>query len=926
MTLEGFQEDSAVASGCRWSFAEREFDESRLELIVRGQPVELELKPLEILIQVLHRGGEIVTKDELLDAVWPGLEVVEASLTTAVYKLRKALADNDATIIVTVPRVGYRLGVAVKRKDAQPTRIKVGASLGAGDPVPGRTHWCLLRSMEASPHSEVWLAKNARTHDLRVFKFATNLARLKALRREVTVFRFLRESLGDRPEFTRILEWNFDTDPYFVESEYGGQNLAEWAEGQGGLRMIPLKVRLQIFVRIAQAVATAHNAGVLHKDLKPANVLVPPSAEREVKIKLVDFGSASLLEPERLKELGITNMGLTQTGDLGRPLTGTLMYMAPEVFCGQPPTAASDVYALGVMLYQFVIGDFRKPLSPGWENGVQNPLLRDDIAQSVCGDPAQRLGGPAQLAGRILSLDDRRREFQRQEEEREHKLLVEQRRAKIRARLPWVALACVVVLAASSVLAILRSRRQSPAPSPTVKSTAVLPFQEIGPDHSDDYLRFALADEIATTLSYDRGLSIRPFRMPASSNGANVDLLKIGHAMGVHDIVTGHLLKHEDQLQVTIEAFDVQTRNLLWRDTIDLPSDDLIQMHERVTSIIRDGLAPVLGSSSNAAPANTSPQDPEAYQLYLRSLALPDDSPSNRQAIDLLKRATSLDPNYAPAWSALAVRNYKMWSFNGGGNSAILESEDAAVRAQKLNPNSVIGGAILVRISTEDGKLIKAYEEAIDLVKRRPDNGYAHFALGYVLTYAGLLKEAARQCELALSTDPHDPEWRSCVPVYEQLGDFQRASDFLALSPPDSPWTRPHLIQEFVREGKNKEAQAVGTGDPPGWESYTLLQGCAAKRPAAEINALAKTVVPSRDSELNYAYAAHLSYCHKMANSIRFLKLSIQEGHCPYPGIETDPLMANLRAQPEYPEIRAEAIACQKSFLAAIKKANLPLP
>ena len=410
------------------------------------------------------------------------------------------------------------------------------------------------------------------------------LARLKALRREVTVFRFLRESLGDRPEFARILEWNLEAHPYFVESEYGGPNLAEWAESQGGLCRIGLELRLQIFIQIAQAVTAAHDAGVLHKDLKPANVLVCASTEDQVRIKLVDFGSASLLEPARLKELGITNMGLTQTGDLSHPLTGTLMYMAPEVFCGQPPTAASDVYALGVMLYQFVIGDFRKPLSPGWESSVQSPLLRDDIAQSVCGDPAQRLGGPAQLVGRILSLDDRRRELQRQEEERKHKFLVEQRRAKFRARLPWVALACVVVVAVASVLIILRSRRQSPAPSPSVRSVAVLPFQEIGPDHRDDYLRFALADEIATTLSYDRGLSIRPFRIAPNSNGVNVDLLKVGQVMGVHDIVTGRLLKQGGQLQITIEAFDVHANNLLWRDTVDLPSDNLIQMHERITS------------------------------------------------------------------------------------------------------------------------------------------------------------------------------------------------------------------------------------------------------------------------------------------------------------------------------------------------------
>ena len=93
-------------SGYLWSFAGRTFIESRLELRVGDQPVELELKPLEVLLYLLRHAGEVVTKNELLDAVWPGLHVVEGSLSTAVYKLRKALGDADSSIVVTVPRVG----------------------------------------------------------------------------------------------------------------------------------------------------------------------------------------------------------------------------------------------------------------------------------------------------------------------------------------------------------------------------------------------------------------------------------------------------------------------------------------------------------------------------------------------------------------------------------------------------------------------------------------------------------------------------------------------------------------------------------------------------------------------------------------------------------------------------------------------------
>src|SRR5204863_8588853 len=114
------------------------------------------------------------------------------------------------------------------------------------------------------------------TREQRVFKFAADGARLKGLKREITVSRFLRETLGDRPERVRILEWNFETSPFFLESEYAGSSLAEWAEAQGGLSKIPYAVRLQVLVDVANAVASAHDIGVLHKDLKPANILVVP--------------------------------------------------------------------------------------------------------------------------------------------------------------------------------------------------------------------------------------------------------------------------------------------------------------------------------------------------------------------------------------------------------------------------------------------------------------------------------------------------------------------------------------------------------------------------------------------------------------------------------------------------------------------------
>jgi DNA-binding winged helix-turn-helix (wHTH) protein/serine/threonine protein kinase len=451
MNYKESAQELAQSSGRLWRFADYEFDELRRELRVRGRAVELESKPLDILLQLLLHAGEVVTKEELLEAVWPDVMVVDGSLATAVSKLRKAMGDENHPAIVTVPRVGYRLGVPAYCKTVA---AAAGPELGfkTGDAVPGREQWRLSRPMEISGSSEVWLGENPKTHEQRVFKFAGDGARLKGLKREITISRFLRESLGERPEFVRILEWNFETSPFFLESEYAGPNLAEWAEAQGGLSKISPETRLQLLVDVAKAIAAAHDIGVLHKDLKPANILVVPRSDGGWQIRLADFGSASLFDPSRLQALGITNLGFTQTASLeAQSLTGTLMYLAPEVLAGQSPSAGADVYALGVMLYQLTIGDFRKPIAAGWEAEIEDPLLRDDIADAACGDPAKRLNSAADLVERLFQLEQRRIRRDELQAARSRAQLAERKLAETRARRPWVVFAVIALTAGLGV-------------------------------------------------------------------------------------------------------------------------------------------------------------------------------------------------------------------------------------------------------------------------------------------------------------------------------------------------------------------------------------------------------------------------------------------------------------------------------------------
>ncbi len=453
MVTNSSKDCDGEVSGRLWRFANCEFDEFSRELRANGKPVELESKPLDVLHQLLLRAGEVVTKDELIESVWPGVSVVEGSLATAVSKLRKALGDGASPIVITVPRIGYRLGVPAQYKElTAPASPELGFK--PGDTVPGRDQWQLSRKLDTSASSEVWLAEHPKTRESRVFKFAADGIRLKGLKREVTLARLLKESLGERQDFVRLLEWNFETPPFYLESEYCGLNLAEWAESQGGLDKVAFETRLQMFQRMALAVAAAHELGVLHKDLKPANVLVVPASSGAAngpwQIKVADFGSGGLIEPARLSELGISNLGFTRT-ETANSLTGTLMYMAPEVLAGQSPTTSSDVYALGVILYQLLACDFHKQMSPGWEADIKDPLIREDIAAAACGDAFRRLPTVAALVERLATLDDRRVRRDELELANQRAQSAERRLAEARARRPWIWAAVLALTAGLGV-------------------------------------------------------------------------------------------------------------------------------------------------------------------------------------------------------------------------------------------------------------------------------------------------------------------------------------------------------------------------------------------------------------------------------------------------------------------------------------------
>ena len=710
--------------------------------------------------------------------------------------------------------------------------------------------------------------------------------------------------------------------PFIVMERLEGESLKQHIAGHA----MEIEKVLDVGVQVAEALMASHAKNIVHRDIKPANIFLTPTGQ----VKVLDFGLAKLVHNLGTEDDAGADNSLTAIG----VIPGTAVYMSPEQARSETVDARSDLFSFGVVLYEMATGKkpftganslvtleavlHSKPVPPHDLNPKIPIELEGIIGKAMEKDRNHRYQSAAEMKSDLALLKRETESGQIKSASHTAKLRVSTKTFGRNTRLQTYLLIGIsaLLLTVLGTLGAWYYKHREIANAEERNAIAVLPLQNMNGDFNVDYLRFALSDELTSVLTYSRTLEVRPSSVTRKYVALDLDPTKVGRELRVGRILTGSFRKQGDQLIVTLEAIDVPTNRTLWETTVSDRADNLIGLHEQLTAQIEHGLLPILGGASGATDVGASrPKNQQAYDFYLRSVAVPHDPAPNKEAIKMLEWAVGIDPSYAPAWEALGQRYYFDSLFGGGGEEMFQRSNNAYERAIALDPNRMMAASSLITNRVERGDLGRAYDAATDLVRRRPQSADAHFALSYVYRYAGMLEQSTQECNTARQLDPGNFAFRSCAWSFLEMGKTDRAMDFVHLDAGSewAAWVTPYI---YLAEGNVAEAHEAAQNMGKGSTYHRdLMEACTAPQRPADLARIVRetesSVMMQPDPEAWYHVGALMAACGQKEPALRLLKASVQQNYCAYSALLDDPLLKDLRKETTFNEVLTAASNCQ---------------
>jgi serine/threonine protein kinase len=804
-------------------------------------------------------------------------------------------------------------------------------------------HYEIISLLGSGGMGEVYLAEDTRLRR----KVALKMLKPELTSEERDLRRFEQEALAasalNHPNILTIYEFRQVDNLRFIVSEYiEGDTLREKI-AHGPLH--PNTV-VEIAIQIASALSAAHASGIIHRDIKPDNVIV----RKDGIVKVLDFGIAKLSQ-SKLEET-IRRKTLATTSDTSQPgmVVGTAKYMSPEQARGQAIDVRSDIFSLGSVVYELITG--RAAFVGDTTTDVLAAILTADPSP-----PADFVPDVPYELERIISKSmrkDRETRYQAaadlqidlQDYEKETEF---QARLKVPARprparTGWNSLTparatasqlgpatpslrrwfvvSAFLIAVVAMGYFVAQRTVGGLQKSHPRTLAILPFRNLQQDPQTDFLGFSLADEIISKLGSINALNVRPSSSVDKYRNLVIDPKKVASDLNVDTLLTGGFIREGDELRITAQLIDVKPDKILWRDVIDVKYDRLLTVQDRVSEQIIKGLELNLTPAEAASIKPAKPINGEAYEYYLRGI----DFYSLNQfadAISALEKSTSLEPNYAPAWAHLGRAYTTHASLEFGGREDYIKAQAAYEKAIALNPSLLEPRIYMANLFTDTGRAEQAVPLLRSVLQDSPNNAEAHWELGYAYRFAGMLNESVAECARARQSDPQVKINSSALNAYLYLGEYEKFLESLPAN--DNVYILFYRgLGEFYM---NKLQEAAADFDRAYDQNSSLLPADVGKalsysikrQPARGLQLLQQTVAKVEDSGVSdaegmYKLAQAFAVLGDKASALHMLRHSIGGGFFCFPYFQSDPLLENIRGESEFQNLLNEARARHEQF------------